>query len=337
MSKPAVEVDISFHSVLKIVLLLLFLALAWKIRFIIISVLVSYILMTGFAQLADAFSQRGINKSVAAVLAYLLLIGIFAALIFLILPPLIIQLREFVFQLPRYVDQFYAFTNNNNLPGVSNESLANLVTSRIDAIVSNSIGFFFNTVNVVLSFFTIAVLSFYMLIERDRLKNNLFRLFPQLPQERVTKLAHKIEFQLGGWIKGELLLMFIIFLMTYLGLTLLKVEFALPLAILAGLLEAIPVIGPVISAIPAVVVTFTVSPILALGVVVLYILVQQIENNLLVPKIMQGVIGINPLLTILAILIGANLFGVVGAIISVPVAAIIQVIILDLTEHQSLK
>ncbi len=333
MQEPPAVVEISFRSVLKIVGFLLLLVLAWKIRFILISILVSYILMTGFAQLSDALHKRGVNKSIASIISYLILIGFFGILIFLILPPLVAQMRNFIYQMPRFIDEINGFSVRNNLPIISSESVAKLISARIDSIISNSVSFFFNAINVILSFFTVAVLSFYMLIERDQIKNNVFRLFPQLPKERVTNLAHKVEYQLGGWLKGELLLMFIIFVMTFVGLTLLKVEYALPLAVLAGLLEAVPVIGPILSAIPAVIITFTISPIVALGVVVLYVLIQQIENNLLVPKIMQGVIGINPLLTIVAILVGANLFGVVGAMLSVPVAAIIQLIIVDLVDH----
>lgn len=331
------KVEISLKSVIKVILLLLALVFLWRIRFILIAVFSAFVLMIGFAQLADWFTAKGLGKRVSAVLSYLILILILASILFLIIPPLVIQLKGFVEQFPRYVAELNQIYSANSLPGVKTEDLTAILSKQLDGILTSSVNLIFDTVNVVLNFLTVAVLSFYMLIERDRIKNNLFRLFPNLPKERVTKLAHKIEKQVGGWLKGELILMFVIFLVTYVGLTLLRVEYALPLALLAGLLEAVPIIGPILSAVPAVIVTFTVSPLMALGVIVLYILIQQIENNFLVPKVMQGVIGINPLLTILALLIGANFFGVVGAILSVPLAAILQVIIYDSIENQDFR
>ncbi len=331
------NVEISLKSVIKIIVLLLALVFFWKIRFILLSVFSAYILMIGFAQLADWFTAKGFNKTLAAVFSYLILILFLAVVLFLIIPPLIFQIKGFLEQFPKYVRELNYLYSASDLPGVKTEDLSAILTSQINRILTNSVNLIFNTVNVFLNFLTVAVLSFYMLIERDRIKNNIFRLFPNLPKERVTSLAHKIEKQVGGWLKGELLLMFIIFVVTFVGLTLLRVEYALPLALLAGLLEAVPIIGPILSAVPAIIVTFAVSPVAALGVVVLYIFIQQLENNFLVPKIMQGVIGINPLLTILALLIGANFFGVIGAILSVPLAAIAQVVIYDLIEHQDFK
>jgi predicted PurR-regulated permease PerM len=293
--------------------------------------------MIGFAQLADWFIKQGLNKTVAAISAYLILIFVLGFLVFLVAPPLIGQLRSFVEQLPSLVSRFNYLFNNSSIPGIKNEDIGNLISNQINPILSNSINLVFDTVNVILSFITIAVFSFYMLLERETLKSNLFRVFPNLPKERVNSLAREIEKQLGGWLKGELLLMCIIFLATYIGLTLLKVDYALPLAIIAGLLEAVPIIGPILASIPAVVITFTVSPLASLGVALLYLLIQQVENSLLVPKVMQGVIGINPILILITLLVGAEIFGVAGAIISVPMAAVIQVIIFDIAKHQDFK
>ncbi len=333
----SVKVEISLKSVIKIIALLIALVFVWKIRFILIAIFSAYILMIGFAQLADWFIAKGLNKTLAAVFSYLILILFLAVVLFLIIPPLVFQIKGFVEQFPKYVSELNYLYSVSDLPGVKTEDLTAILSNQIAGILTNSVNLIFNTVNVLLNFLTVAVLSFYMLIERERIKNNIFRLFPNLPKERVTSLAHKIEKQVGGWLKGELLLMFIIFVVTFVGLTLLRVEYALPLALLAGLLEAVPVIGPILSAVPAIIVTFAVSPVAALGVIVLYIFIQQLENNFLVPKIMQGVVGINPLLTILALLIGANFFGIIGAILAVPLAAIVQVVIYDLLEHQDFK
>lgn len=331
------HVEISLKSFIKIIALVLGLIFLWKIRFIVVTLITSYIVMTGFAQLADLFIANKVNKTVSAILAYLILIVVLAFLTFLVVPPLIGQLSEFIKHLPDQINKLNDLLISNSIPGVNSGEVSSFITNQINPILSNSISLVFSTFNVVLSFITISVFSFYMLLERDTLKANLFRVFPNLPKQRVINLAHEIEKQLGGWLKGELLLMFIIFLATYIGLSLLRVPYALPLAIIAGLLEAVPIIGPILASIPAVVLTFTVSPVASLGVAVLYLLIQQIENSILVPKIMQGVIGINPILILITLLVGAELFGVAGALISVPVAAVIQVIIFDIAKHQDFK
>ncbi|HEY4694664.1 MAG TPA: AI-2E family transporter [Candidatus Nanoarchaeia archaeon] len=326
--KPT-QVEISPRSVVVTIVIIITFILAWKLRFIVISLLTAFILMTGFALLADFLHSRGLGKTTSAVLAYILSISVLGITIFFIFPPLIVQVREFVNNLPEYINRFTYLYVNNQIPGIDNRDIASILTSRIDSILGNALSFLVSTVNVIVNFITIAVISFYMLLERDRIKNNLFRLFPNLPKDQVTNLAHKVERQLGNWLKGEVMLMIIIGVATYVGLRLLGVEYALPLAIIAGLLEAIPVVGPILSAVPALLITVTISPISAIGVGLLYILIQQLENNIVVPKVMQNATGLDPLLTIVSILIGANLFGLAGAIVAVPTAAIVQVLIAE--------
>ena len=124
-----------------------------------------------------------------------------------------------------------------------------------------------------------------------------------------------------------MILVLIIGVMTYVGLSLLRVNYALPLAVIAGILEIIPMIGPLISAVPAVLVGFAASPILGLGVVALFVLVQQFENTIVVPRVMKKAIGLDPILTMLTILVGGRLFGVMGALLSVPVTLVVIIVL----------
>lgn len=115
----------------------------------------------------------------------------------------------------------------------------------------------------------------------------------------------------------------------YIGLFFLGIEFAIPLAVLAGLLEMVPTVGPILSAVPAILVAFSHSPVLALSVLALYIIVQQVENNILVPLIMKRSVGLSPVLTILALMIGGRFAGIAGAILAVPILLTIQEIIVS--------
>lgn len=331
--KPTI-VAIDTRSIIRVLFVILILLLAWKIRFIILSLIAAFIFMSGAAILADWLHARGLNKSLAAVVTYLFLIVLLALTFFLVIPPLIKEIQKFIEKIPEYANTLNLQYSNSQLPVISNEELTNVLTTNLNSVLGNVLNFLISTVNGLLTFFTIAILSFYLLLERDRVKSNLFRFFPHLPKERVTHIADKVEKKIGAWLRGELILMLIVGSLTFLGLTLLKIEYALPLAIIAGLLEAVPVIGPVISSIPAIFVTLvSADPIAAVGVAALYIIIQQLENNILVPKVMEGTVGLSPLVTILALLVGASLFGIVGAILAVPVATMIAAIVEDFIEH----
>jgi predicted PurR-regulated permease PerM len=140
----------------------------------------------------------------------------------------------------------------------------------------------------------------------------------------VLIVIRNIEQRLGAWVLGELVLMFFIGLLVFIGLSILQLDYALSLAIIAGMLEIIPNIGPIVSAIPAVIISLATSPILAVTVVIVYIITHQLENNLLVPLVMRKSVGLSPVITIISMLIGGKLAGIPGIILAVPVVLVIQ-------------
>lgn len=323
------KIEISLKSVLLIILTLILLLLAWKIRGILMGIFIAFILMSGFAPLVDWLVKKGFNKTVSVVITYFLLISFFIGILFFVIPPLIAQTREFLTNLPIYVSWVTGTFGNTSIPGVYIDSIIGILLSKLDSALSNILTVALNVFSLFVTFITVAVFSFYLLLERESIKRNIHIFFPYLPQQRVYSLSHKIEEKLGAWVRGQVLLMVIIGVTTYIGLTILGVEFALPLAVIAGLLEIVPIIGPIVSVIPAVLVAFIQSPILAVGVVALYLLIQQLENTIIVPKLMEKAVGLSPLLIIFALLVGGSLFGLLGAIIAVPAAAIGHVIFED--------
>ena len=323
------KIEISLKSVLLIILTLILLLLAWKIRGILMGIFIAFILMSGFAPLVDWLVKKGFNKTVSVVITYFLLISFFVGILFFVIPPLIAQTREFLTNLPIYVSWVTGTFGNTSIPGVYIDSIIGILLSKLDSALSNILTVALNAFSLFVTFITVAVFSFYLLLERESIKRNIHIFFPHLPQQRVYSLSYKIEEKLGAWVRGQALLMVIIGVTTYIGLTILGVEFALPLAVIAGLLEIVPIIGPIVSVIPAVLVAFIQSPILAVGVVALYLLIQQLENTIIVPKLMEKAVGLSPLLIIFALLVGGSLFGLLGAIIAVPAAAIGHVIFED--------
>ena len=144
---------------------------------------------------------------------------------------------------------------------------------------------------------------------------------------KILSVSQKIELRMGAWMRGELILMLVIGIATYIGLKVLGIKFALSLAFIAGLLEVIPIIGPIVASLPAFVVASSTSFVLGGATLVLYVIIQQLENNVVVPYVMSKTAGIHPITTLIALAIGAKLGGLMGAIIAVPTALFIETVV----------
>jgi len=327
--KSTTRIEIDPKSLLFTIGILIILFVAWQIRGVLIALFVAFILMSGFAPLVDRLTSRGVPKTLSVALTYLLAIGFLATLLFFVIPPMIVQTSEFVSKLPSYINDLSSIVRTVDTDAsrvFTVENVANILASRVEGALSNLLAVVLNAFSLVLSFITVAVFSFYLLLEREKIKKILPKFFSNIPKHRIESLVERMEVKLGAWLRGEALLMLIIGVATYIGLTILGVDYALPLAVIAGLLELVPTIGPIISSIPAIIIAFVQGPILAIAVASLYVLIQQAENNIIVPKVMERAVGLSPLVVIFSLLVGGTLFGIVGAILAVPAAAIIHVI-----------
>ncbi|MCA1553806.1 MAG: AI-2E family transporter, partial [Chloroflexi bacterium] len=164
-------------------------------------------------------------------------------------------------------------------------------------------------------------MAFYWLTERDRIQALMMRLVPLGQRERVESIFNDIESALGAYVRGQGLMILTVGAMVLLGLSLLGVPYALLLAALAGIAEAIPIVGPILGAVPGLLVTAITAPERVVFVLLMYVIIQQIESAVLVPKIMERQVGLSPLLVILALAAGNLLAGLTGALIAVPIAA----------------
>jgi predicted PurR-regulated permease PerM len=169
-------------------------------------------------------------------------------------------------------------------------------------------------------------MAFYWLTSREQTLALLLLLSPKTQRQRVHAIWNDIEFRLGAYVRGQVILMVIIGVSSYLGLVALGVPYAPALALIAGITEAIPIVGPLIGAVPAVIVGFTVSPLTGILVALLYGVIQALENNVLVPKVMSSNVGLNPLVIIIAIVAGSTLNGAIGAVMAIPLAGALQVL-----------
>jgi predicted PurR-regulated permease PerM len=177
---------------------------------------------------------------------------------------------------------------------------------------------------------TVLILTFYLLIEADNLQRTMLRLFPARDRQRVAAASRDITMKVSAWLGGQLVLGAVIGASSAAGLWLLGIPYFYVLALISGVGELIPVVGPILSAIPAIALASTVSLNKVVLVIVFFIVQQQFENHVLVPKIMQRQVGVSAVTVIIALLIGGNLLGFAGAILAIPSAAILQVLFFEL-------
>jgi predicted PurR-regulated permease PerM len=182
---------------------------------------------------------------------------------------------------------------------------------------------------------TILILAFYLMVDAENFVRTFVRLFPRAERTRVEDACRRISTKVSAWLGGQLLLAGIIGGTAALGLFLMGVPYFYVLALIAGVGEMIPIVGPLLAAVPAILVAFTVSPALALGVAVFFFVQQQFENHVLVPKVMERQLGVSAAAVIVALLVGGTLLGVVGAILAIPTVAILQVIVEELMVEAS--
>ncbi|MFA5029717.1 MAG: AI-2E family transporter [Patescibacteria group bacterium] len=331
-------INISSVTLIKILVIVISLVFLFYIRNIILIVFVAVILTSAFDPWVGWLHRHRIPRVVGILLIYLVLFSVLAGAIYLIIPPIVIEVNELSKDFPFYWEKinngFSTIQNFSDQQGWGksvSDSLAAL-QSNIGLAANSVLGTIFSFFGGVVSFFIIIMLTFYMTVEEQALKRSLRFLVPVKYQPYVSQLINRMQEKIGLWFRGQLALSLIIFLACLIGLSALQVKYALVLALFAGVTEIIPYLGPFLGAIPAVFVAFTQSPILALWVFILYIVIQQLENTVLVPKVMQKAVGLNPVIVIIVVLIGARLAGVLGVLLSVPVATALSVAVEDLLE-----
>lgn len=308
------KIEISHKTIIFTLLLLAGIWIIWQIRDILYFLFIAFIIMSGLHPVVEGLEKRKVPRVLAVVISYIGIIGILTLAIASLIPAMIIQSTHLIQTLPSVIEKVIPYGVGNL--GQFTQQIAPIGQN----IIKVTISIFSNIVTIV----TILVFAFYFLLERKHTKATLAGFIGIDRAEIIIEVLERIEMRLGMWIRGELILMTVIGVMTYIGLLLLRIDFALPLAIFAGLLEIIPNIGPIVSAIPAVLVALSISPVAALSVIGLFILVQQLENNLIVPFVMKRSVGLSPLITIFALMIGGKLAGISGAVLAVPIVLIIQ-------------
>lgn len=308
-----------------------------QVRGIVVEVLIALILATGLRPLVARLHRRGLPQGVAVLLIYVGFIVLVALLLLILVPPVVIQVESFVANAPefgnRLTDNLIALANGLPFISISRHDLdtqlrqlagqVGALVPQLTRVVQVAVSIFSGFLSVILTL----LITFYLIVDGDRIRSYFLGFLAPRRRARAREVTDSIGQRMGGWLLGQLALSFVIGLCSYIALLLLGVKGALLLAVIAAIGEAVPIIGPIVTAVPAILVALTDSPFKALLVLVAYLIIQQLESNILAPNIMGKAVKLHPLAVLLALLIGGQLLGIVGAIISVPMAAALSVVV----------
>jgi predicted PurR-regulated permease PerM len=334
--RRSVQVEIPPRQVIRAVLLscgvLLALLVLWLAQEVLFLLLLAILLATAIEPLVERLARGPFSRGVGILVVYTAIVLAIGVPAYAALPSLVTQSGAFLQDLPGRLDTLRSYVAAAPRPiqqaaetAIASGGQAAEVPSATSAAQLLEAGI--AAAHTLFDMIMVFVLAFYWLVEREMIKEVLLRVVPGRQRRSVETVWLEVEEKLGGWVRGELLLMLAVGLMSGLGYWVMGLPNPLLLAVLAGALEIVPMIGPILSSAPAVLVALASDPVKALIVAGYALLVQQIENNVLVPRIMGHTIGISPLVVLVGILIGAALYGIAGAFLAVPVAGALQVIV----------
>lgn len=307
----------------------------YSARQAVLTIYVSVVLAIGLSPLVRIIERQRLRPLAArvprwaAILSiYVLIVGVLVGSGFVFLPALTRQARALVNQLPALIERGRAFLLAQGIqpPDLSVNSLLQQMPSAPD--VAGTIAYTtFELLGGAFGIIAILGLSFYLLIESADLFAAMLRVFPREQRPTIRLAAGQIAAKVSSWLAMQAMLAILIGTTTAIVLSLLGIPYPYVLALAAAIGELVPIIGPLLAAVPGIIIAATVSWQLALAVGVFYLLQQQLENHVLVPKLMGDRVGLSAVAVIVALLIGGSLLGVLGVILAIPTAAIVQVVL----------
>jgi predicted PurR-regulated permease PerM len=318
---------------------------AYLVRDVLLLIYISGLLAIGFSPTVRLIERQKVlpigtkrfPRWMAILLLYVMILGTIIGIGVLVVPPLVQQGRALWKELPAMTNRATQFLVDKGVldhPITWREAVQQAPVAGSTDAVGTVISAVMGVVGGLFGFLTILILTFYLLVEADQLREWMLRLLPRQRRADAAAASADITIKVSAWLGGQLLLGAIIGVTSAIGLWLIGVPFFYVLALISGIGEMIPIVGPVLAAIPAIAVAATVSFDKVLFVVIFFVLQQQFENHILVPKIMERQVGVSAVTVIVALLIGGKLLGVLGAILAVPTAAILQVVFTELTSEE---
>lgn len=315
--------------------------LVLRLMDVLIMVFVALVIAATLRPMVAFLQRRKIPKALAVSLIYLGILAVLAGLFVLVIPALVKQGGALVRSLPQVYASVIASLEQNPIEAIrtlpqrlpTGDQLASQLQAVSSIVLTGALGIGVGVLGFLAQMVSIIVLSIYLTLDQSRLERFWLSLAPTARRPGLLAIWREIESRLGGYVRGELLLMTSIGVLSSLGYLAIGLPYALALGALAGLLEFVPMVGPTLGAIPAVLVALSISPQAALLVVGYTIVLQMAENNILVPRLMGRSVGVSPIVVILAVFSFSTLLGITGAFLAIPLAAILQVLMDHLVVH----
>lgn len=333
------KVDISTATFLKIIILFVLIVFLYIIKEVIVLIFLALILASAIGPWVRWLMSKKIPKTFSILIIYLVFIGVIVTAITLVIPPVASEISQLARLFPQYYEKLTGiFSKIQTLGGdgvVENVQIGlNTFSSHLNQVIGSVFNATAQVFGGIIFFISMLVIAFYFTMEENAVKKMADSIIPKKYHSYIFDLISRIQEKLGQWFRGQLILSLIIFAITFLGLMILgiffDIKYILILALLAGVFEIIPYFGPWIAGGLAVLLTLTQAPpVAAIFVAGLYLLIQQLENTIIVPKVIGKSVGLNPLIVIIAILVGFKLGGILGGLVAVPIVAALSVFVGD--------
>lgn len=348
MDDRKLRVSISSGTIVKTILWILFFFLLYYIKDIVLVVLAAIVIASAVEPATNWFAKYKVRRLPAVITVYVLIALLLAAFFIFFLPSVLGEALTYLNNLPETIslNDLWSPISNFSFGGHDLSSLpdrtfsiSDFLTASRDAISGTGTGAF-KTASFIfggaLGFILMIVLSFYLAVQEDGVGNFLRIVSPVKHHEYVISLWKRSQRKIGYWMQGQLLLGLIVGVLVYLGLMVFGIKHALLLASIAAIFELIPIFGPILSAVPAVIMALVdVGPGQAFLVIALYLIIHQFENHLLYPLVVRKIVGISPIIVILALVIGVKLAGFLGALLSVPIASAVMEWVDDIEKRKN--
>lgn len=326
-----------FFKTLIVVGTLISLYLLFQVRSLLLLFFGAILFASTVRPLVSVLAGRGIPPILSILVTYIVFLGGIAAILIVLLPAFAVNVQDLLksqtsilagLELALQRIREAAMTSAGvDVPIPRVAELQNYLAQFQTGMQQNFQQFFLGGVQTLSEVFIMFILAFYWLTERDHLEEWGLKMAPLRARERIRILINEIETTLGAFVRGQTVLCLVVFALSFIALTVLGVRSALVLAVFAGVVEAVPMIGPILGAIPAILVALISSPEQAIFVAIAFLVIQQFENQILVPKVMERQVGLPPMFVLLAIAAGNLLGGLMGAVVAIPIAAAFKIIV----------
>ncbi|MDX9893442.1 MAG: AI-2E family transporter [Patescibacteria group bacterium] len=345
MDEKNITINISTLTILKFLGIIAVVLFAYFIGDILLMVFIAIIFAALIEPPVSYLEKKKIPRALGIFLIYLILFLFLVLVIRLLIPPIAEQIGLFIQNFPGFWEQisqnYLSIKEYSQQQGLLDNVMSGLkgLQSGLQQAATGVYGFIIAIFENLVNFIMILVITFYLVVEKDVMDRVLRAIAPARYHDHLSQLFTAIQKKIGDWARGQLILGLIIGVLSFIGLIILLPKYALVLALVAGITELVPYIGPILGAIPAVFLGFAVPPVSfgrGLAVLILYIVIQQVENNIIVPQVMKKSVGLNPVIIIIVMLIGTRIAGIIGLILAIPAATVVWVIVSDFIKKSEL-